>query len=83
SLYGEVAAEVGTDNSGVAAEPASEPELTAGSINLTPEQKELIQQMSTSELRQFLLNGGADAELLQQIDDATLKAVVYEQLGLK
>lgn len=75
SLYNEVAGELGpakttaVNNEGV-------------SLNLTPEQKELIKQMSASELRQFLINGGADPKMLQEIDDNTLKAIVYQELGI-
>ena len=75
SLYNEVSAETtGSSNTG--------DEATA-SFNLTPEQKELVKQMSGSELKQFLVNGGADAEMLQEIDDATLKALVWQQLGIE
>ena len=75
-IYGEVAGEINPDSSG------GESGTNSGNLNLTPEQKELIKQMSGSELRQFLINGGADAAMLEQIDEAALKAVIYQQLGL-
>jgi len=51
-------------------------------INLTPEQKQLISQMSGAELRQFLINGGVAPAALQGVNDATLKALVMKQLGI-
>ncbi len=72
-IYSEVAGEIS---------PSSSSSNVTTSLNLTPEQKNLIKEMSGSELRQFLINGGADPNMLNQIDDATLKAVIYQELGL-
>lgn len=72
-IYREVAGEVS---------PSSNNGSVTSGLNLTSEQKDLIRQMSAAELRQFLINGGADASMLNQIDDATLKAVIYQELGL-
>lgn len=71
-IYQEVAGEVA---------PSPSNNVTGG-LNLTSEQKDLIKKMSGTELRQFLINGGADAAMLDKIDDATLKAVIYQELGL-
>ena len=49
---------------------------------LTPEQKELIKKMNSQELRQFLINGGADSAMINKIDDNTLRALINEQLGI-
>ena len=74
-IYNEVAGEV-------SATDTSDQSDSNSSINLTPEQKELIKQMSGDELRQFLINGGADSATLEQVDDATLRTIIYQELGV-
>ena len=76
-IYGEVSGDL-SPSGGSAGSQAN-----GSNDNLTPEQKELIKQMSGVELRQFLINGGVDESTLANIDDATLKALVYEQLGIQ
>ncbi len=75
ALYKEVSGELGVNSS-------QSNNIVKQELVLTPEQKALIKNMSNSELRQFLINGGADPEFLKKIDDATLRAVVNQQLGL-
>lgn len=76
SIYGEVSGELGTNNT------SSTSETGSSNLNLTPEQKDLIKNMSGSELRQFLINGGADAASLEKIDDNTLKTFISQELGI-
>ena len=38
--------------------------------------------MNSQELRQFLINGGADSAMINKIDDNTLRALINEQLGI-
>ncbi len=54
----------------------------SNSSTLTPEQKELIGNMTGQELRQFLIQGGADSEVVSKFDDTTLKSIVLQSLGL-
>ncbi|MBU1039043.1 thrombospondin type 3 repeat-containing protein [Patescibacteria group bacterium] len=51
------------------------------SLQLTDQEKELLQKMSGAELRQFLIAGGADAKELDIIDDTTLQATVKQLFG--
>lgn len=75
ALYKEVSGELGGTSNG-------QKNTVKQEFVLTPEQKSLIKNMSNSELRQFLINGGADPEFLKKIDDVTLRATVNQQLGL-
>lgn len=75
-LYREVAGEVNPTEANDESSPLS------SSLNLTPEQKELIKNMSGQELRQFLINGGMEEATLEQIDDATLRTMIFEALGI-
>ena len=60
--------------------PSSGSEATQPKV-LTPAEKDILRKMSGPEIRNFLIKGGADAKLLQQFDDATLKALVEQQLA--
>lgn len=66
-LYQEVAVESGVGE--------------AGSSSPTPEQREALGRLSGAELRSVLEAAGADPELLQGLDDESLKAVVTQMLN--
>ena len=55
---------------------------TAGTPVLTEAEKEIFRKMSGAELRTYFIQSGVDAEMLQGIDDATLKLLVNQTLGL-
>lgn len=55
---------------------------TSANMSLTPAQRQALGQLSGAQLRQLLINGGADAQLLSQFDDVTLQAIVKQTLGL-
>lgn len=59
------------------------PKSTAGSSSttLTPEQRDALSKLKGNELRQFLIRGGADAQQLKSLDDATLEALVKEMIA--
>lgn len=78
NMYQEVSAEptVGAE----AAEAGSGEAGTGSLVTLTPEQKLALSKLSISELRDFLIKGGADKATLDQIDDATLKALVQDAI---
>lgn len=75
-LYQEVTLE---DQSGSASTDGS---TSTDATTLTAEQREAIQNMSGQELREFLIQGGADKELVSKFDDATLRTIVLQSLGL-
>lgn len=82
-MYSEVAGEVATTN-----QPASNP-ISGGNTatpnsnpNLTTEQKQKILNLPVADLRKYLLDSGAEADVLQKMDDATLKTLVKQVLGL-
>jgi hypothetical protein len=54
---------------------------TSQTNQLTAEQKNLIAKMSASELREFLIQGGADKAAVDKLDDTTLRAVVNQVIG--
>jgi hypothetical protein len=49
---------------------------------LTQEQKDAVLKLSGAELRQLLINSGADATMLEKFDDDTVKSIVRQTLGL-
>lgn len=62
------------------ATPPSTPSASAAP-ELTLQQRDAISKLSGAELRQFLIRGGADAKVLAQYDDATLKSFVQQMLS--
>ncbi|MFZ5390769.1 MAG: hypothetical protein ACOZAJ_00630 [Patescibacteria group bacterium] len=52
------------------------------SLQLTEEEKSLLRGMSGSELRQFLISGGAKADDLVGLDDKALQDTVKQLFGL-
>lgn len=55
--------------------------IGTNSNQLTPEQRETLSKLKGDELRQFLIKGGADANELGKLDNATLEAIVKEMLS--
>lgn len=56
--------------------------ITSNSSPLTTEQKEAVSRMTASELRNFLKQAGAPADTIDQLDDATIKSLVNQALGI-
>lgn len=55
---------------------------TATTSTLTQDQKDAVAKMSASELRTFLIESGAPVETVNQLDDATIKSLVNQALGI-
>ncbi len=51
-------------------------------LPLTAEQKAVIKNMTPAELRQFLKEGGAPAETIDSLDDASITTLVNQVLGI-
>ncbi len=74
-MYQEVAGEVSPVDSNKAASEPTTP-------NLTLEQKQKILALPVADLRKYLLDSGAEPDVLQKMDDAMLKTLVKQVLGL-
>lgn len=83
SIYKEVAGEVVPTQSSTTETTADQSGTNGTSApNLTDEQKQKILNLPVADLRQYLLDAGAEADVLQKIDDSMLQTLVKQVLGI-
>jgi len=85
NLYNQEVANQNSGQGSVSTTPAAGVGVSSNALaklNLTTEQKQAIANMSGAQLRQFLIQAGADAATLQGVDDTSLQTVVKQMLGL-
>jgi len=74
--------ELGAEQATAANSPTALTNPTAPAPQLSVQDKQRLSNMSGSELRKFLTDNGAEATVLEKFDDATLKALLAQTLGI-
>ncbi len=84
-VYNEIVAEGLISSESAAAKETNQSVESADASkipSLTEEEKNILRAMSGAELREYLKQSGVDTKTLDNIDDATLKTLINQTLGL-